>query len=78
MHLDENELTVVKFIFDYRKQHSYSPSQREIAQGTYRSLGTTNRVITGLVKKGFLVSAPIKNRNIIPSSRATEFLEVSR
>lgn len=66
MEMNDIEAEVYDFIVKYRSDHQISPSQREIAEGTYRSLGSVHRTVAILLKKGHLRIAPMQHRNLVP------------
>ena len=49
---------VVSFLRRYQRQHRIPPTQREIAQGTRRSLQTVSNVIRYLGGQGIIVHKP--------------------
>ena len=55
---------IYQFIRTYIEQHGYSPSQREIADGCYISLGSVYNHLIRLEIQGRIYRDPGKSRSI--------------
>lgn len=61
------EKEVYCYIVAYRKEHSYSPTLREIGAGVnLKSPSSVHRYVTALVSKGYLEVHQDKIRTIVP------------
>ena len=69
--LTDTEAKVFDYIIKYRDENLISPTQREIALGTYHSLGTVHRTVSALLDKGLLRVSPMAHRNLIPTTGMT-------
>jgi len=65
MGLTQHQLECLKFICDFIDRNGYSPSFIEIAQAlSLKSKSGVNRLVNGLVSRGFIRALPGKARSI--------------
>lgn len=70
--LSERKKQIIRYISDFRQQHTFAPTVREIAEGVnLSSTSTVQRHINWLVGKGYIELEPSKPRTIRLTEKAT-------
>lgn len=73
MVLTERQRRVMDFIAGFLREHNYSPSFQEIADGLgLNSIATVHKHIATLARKGYLKRAPNQSRSLEPGPRYTQ------
>ncbi|MFJ7647747.1 LexA family protein [Lysinibacillus sp. NPDC097279] len=69
--LGDRKKQIIQFIHDFKQQHTYAPTVREIAIGVHlASTSTVQSHINGLVEKGYIELDKSKTRTIRLTEKA--------
>ena len=62
--ITDKQIGILKYIIQFKKDHPYSPTIREVADGMNITVKGAYDHITALIKKGYLSSTPNISRSI--------------